>query len=341
MLKLPDALNQIGDSALKGNLKVMTGMKLLFQLLTLSPRMWFYIHEFRQIIRSLQPTIIHTNGIKANLITALAGFKGIPVIWHIQDFYGARPFMARSLRWASQNTMGAIAISHAVAEDAKTTLPGLPIQVIYSAINIDYFCPDPKTPPSSDLTLRVGLIATFARWKGHDIFLEAAAEIVKTHPDLKVHFCIVGGAIYQTRGFQFSEPELKDKALQLGIVDKVDFLGFHQDIAKIYRSLDIVVHASTQPEPLGLAIVEAMACGKSVIVSQAGGAAELFTHNYDAVGVPPRDPIALAAAILDLLKNSEKRQIISEKARDTAVERFSHQRLGTQILAVYNSMKLN
>ncbi|WP_413171773.1 glycosyltransferase family 4 protein [Anabaena azotica] len=332
VLKLPEEFNQLGDSALRGNSKVAAGMKLLFQLVSLVPSLWRYINEFRQIIKLLKPDLIHTNGIKANLITALAGVKDIPVIWHIQDFYGARPVVARVLRWASKRATSAIAISQSVAQDAKATLPGLPIEVIYSAIDINYFSPHPS---SSHLPLRVGLVATFARWKGHDIFLEAASEIIKNHPHLNVRFCIVGGAIYKTRGSQFSEQELKDKATHLNIADKVDFLGFQQDIAEIYRSLDIVVHASTQPEPFGLAIVEAMACGKPVIVSQAGGAAELFTHNHDAVGVSPGEPKALAAAILDLLNNPEKRQLLSEQARHTVTKRFSHERLGEQILAVY------
>jgi len=60
-----------------------------------------------------------------------------------------------------------------------------------------------------------------------------------------------------------------------------------------------------------------------------------ITHNYDAVGVPPGETIALATAILDLLNNPEKRQIISENARHTITERFSHERLGEQLMKVY------
>ncbi|MBK1988958.1 glycosyltransferase family 4 protein [Sphaerospermopsis aphanizomenoides BCCUSP55] len=343
VLKLPEGFNQLGDSALQGSSKIIGKIKLLFQLVSLAPSLWQYLQEFRQTIELINPNIIHTNGIKANLITSLAGIKNIPVIWHIQDFYGARPLVAKLLKWSRKKATIAIAISQSVAEDVKKTLPGLPVEVIYSAINIHYFSP-PNSPAINSLAncpIKVGLVATFARWKGHDIFLEAASEIIKTYPEINVGFCIVGGAIYKTRGSQFSEQELKEKATHLNIADKVDFLGFQEDIAAIYRSLDIVVHASTQPEPFGLAIVEAMACGKPVIVSQAGGAAELFTHNYDAVGVPPGEPKALAAAIVDLLNNPEKRQLLSEQARYTVTERFSHERLGEQILSVYKNTKLN
>jgi glycosyltransferase involved in cell wall biosynthesis len=81
-----------------------------------------------------------------------------------------------------------------------------------------------------------------------------------------------------------------------------------------------------------------MACGKPVIVAQAGGAAELFIHNYDAIGVPPGDSTALANAIADLVNDPKKRQSLSEKARQTAVQRFNHQRLGQQLIDIYQTV---
>ncbi|MBD2503644.1 glycosyltransferase family 4 protein [Anabaena azotica] len=343
LLKLPEEFNQLGDSAFKssnkGSSKAVSALMLLLQLIKVLPSINKYFQEFHQLIHKINPDLIHSNGIKTHLLTAFAGVKDTPVIWHIHDFYGSRPLMAKLLKWISFRATLGIAISQAVAQDAKITLPRLPIEVIYNAVDINYFSPAVPTTPCSNFILKVGLVATFARWKGQDIFLEAAHQIVKAHPNLSVRFCIVGGAIYKTRGSQFSEPELKNKASDLGITERIDFIGFQQDIVKIYRWLDIIVHASTQPEPFGLAIVEAMACGKPVVVSQAGGAAELFTHNYDAVGVPPREPTALAAAILDLLENSQKRQFISKNARHTVTEHFNHERLGQQILAIYSALK--
>jgi len=336
LVKLPEEFNQLGDSAFKGSNQAVMRLILLCRLVKILPHIGKYLREFQRSLCELQPDLIHSNGIKTHLLIALARIKHTPVIWHIHDFYGSRPFMAQVLKRVSYGAKLGIAISEAVAKDAKTTLPKLPIEIVYNAVDINYFSPlaSPRHP-----FLKIGLVATFARWKGHDIFLAAASEIIKTHPNLNVRFCIVGGAIYQTRGSQFSEQELKDKAAYLEITDKVDFLGFQEDIAQVYRDLDIVIHASTQPEPFGLAIVEAMACGKPVIVSQAGGAAELFTHNYDAIGVPPGEPKALAAAILDLLDNPEKRQFLSANARKTATKNFSHQRLGEQIITIYQQVK--
>jgi glycosyltransferase involved in cell wall biosynthesis len=278
-------------------------------------------------------------------LTGLLGLNSVPLVWHIHDFYSTRPLMAKVLRLVSPRAAIGIAVSKAVAQDAKVTLPCLPIEAIYNSVDVNYFSPElgnsnGLNDQSNRLTLpantiRVGLVATFARWKGHDIFLKAVARVIRACPNLNVRFYIVGGAIYQTKGSQFSEQELRELAAGLQIEDNVEFIGFQPNIADVYNWLDIVVHASTQPEPFGLAIVEAMACGKPVIVSQAGGAAELFTHNYDAVGVQSGDPEVLASAIKYLIDNPQQRQRLSENARRTVLKRFSHDCLGEQILAVY------
>lgn len=336
ILPLPQDVLQLGDSALKGNSRVMAILMLLWRALTAFPAIRKYLGEFRQTIQDINPDLIHSNGIKTHLLTGLLNLNSLPIIWHIHDFYSTRPLMAKILKLISNRATAGIAITKAVAVDAKKTLPNLPIEVIYNSVDVNYFSPGTANLPVD--IIKIGLVATFARWKGHDVFLEAAAHILREQPNLNVRFYIVGGAIYETKGSQFSEQELRELASRLQIADQVEFLGFQQNIAEIYRWLDIVIHASTQPEPFGLAIVEAMACGKPVIVSQAGGAAELFTHNYDAVGVPPGDRTALASAILQLIDNPEFRKSLSENARSTVIKRFNHEHLSKQILTLYNSI---
>lgn len=345
ILPLPERVTQLGDSSLKGKSRVAARLMLLLRLTTILPSIRQYLMEFRRAIQEVNPDLIHSNGIKTHLLTGLASLNSVPIVWHIHDFYSTRPLMALALRWMSHRAAGGIAISKAVAQDARATLPDLPIEVVYNAVDVNQFSPaianlnilhnSSDTLASSIHTIRVGLVATFARWKGHDIFLKAAAQVICDRPNLNVRFYIVGGPIYQTKGSQLSLEELREQADILQIDGKVDFIGFQQNVAEVYRCLDIVVHASIQPEPFGLAIVEAMACGKAVIVSQAGGAAELFTHNYDAVGVQPGDSAALAAAIQYLIDNPHHRQRLSENARESVLKRFSHHRLGQQILTVY------
>jgi len=81
-----------------------------------------------------------------------------------------------------------------------------------------------------------------------------------------------------------------------------------------------------------------MACGKSVIATQAGGAVELFTQDYDAVGVSPGDSETLAGAIARLMEDSYRRQTLGCNARQTVIDRFSRQRLGPQLLSIYRRL---
>lgn len=334
VLPLPERLSQTGDSRLKGNRKLGALINLGWTLAIALPELFRYLITWRRTIQHFKPDLIHSNGIKTHLLLGLSQPARVPLIWHIHDFYGSRPLVAKGLNWFSCRATAAIAISKAIAEDTQATLPGLPVTVIYNRIDTDYFSPAPAVNDQTT-SLRVGLVATFARWKGHEIFLEAAALVVEQRPDLAVQFEIVGGAIYQTAGSQYSQAELETKATQLGLRDRVVFRGFQTDIAKAYRELDIVVHASMQPEPFGLAIVEAMACGKPVIVSQAGGAAELFTDRYDALGVPPGDSKALAAAILELAQHPDFRYRLGTNARKTVLERFDQHHLGEELLPFY------
>jgi glycosyltransferase involved in cell wall biosynthesis len=254
--------------------------------------------------------------------------------------------MSRLLAMLARNVDGAITNSHALANDVRSLLPLIPIETIYNGINTGFFYPAQVSGASLDRlgklslatcpVLRIGLVATYARWKGQDIFLEAAARLLRDRPGQSVRFYIVGGPIYQTLGSQFSEMELRSLAGRLGIADHVGFIPFQDQVADIYRALDVVVHASTRPEPFGLTIVEAMACGKPVIVSQAGGAVELFTPGHDAIGVSPGDPAALAAAMQRLIDDPETRRQLGSSARQTAVSRFNQDRLGPQVLAFYD-----
>jgi glycosyltransferase involved in cell wall biosynthesis len=147
----------------------------------------------------------------------------------------------------------------------------------------------------------------------------------------------VGGLIYHTLA-QFTEPELRAAAAARGLAGRVGFVPFRPDPAPVYRALDVVVHASTLPEPFGLTIAEAMACGRPVVVSRAGGAAELFADGRDAVGVEPGDAAGLADAVRRLAADPDLRRRLGENARRTAVDRFDAARLGPELMAVYEEV---
>ena len=347
VVALPPAFSGLGDTQLRAGKTAIRLWQLAWTTLKFAPSGWTFLRRLRRIVRDLNPTLIHSNGMKTHLFAHLAGLSSVPVVWHLHDFYSQRPVMAKVLRRISRNVIGAVAVSEAVDSDAKTVLPELTTTVVRNAVDTNHFVPaftrsaeldrlaGFATAPK-DVT-RVGLVATYGNWKGQDVFLDAVAKLPHEPP---IRAYIVGGPIYATAGSQFTLSELRSRASALGIQQRVGFVPFQPDPLAIYRMLDVVVHASVRPEPFGLTITEAMACGRAIIVSRAGGAAELFTPNYDGIGHEPGDASELAEAIQRLVADPDLRKCLGTNARTTAERKFNLNRFSEELISFYERLTL-
>jgi glycosyltransferase involved in cell wall biosynthesis len=343
-LPLGDRLLAIGDSALiapKAPPIVRFGQHAISALFDAAD----YVPRLSSAIRDFSPSVVHSNGIKMHLLAA-AATRGTPLIWHIRDFIGERPLVSWALRACALRAASGIAISDAVAQDSRRVLPGLPISVIHDAIDTDAFSPVgtaaaidalAEAPQAPLGTVRVGLVATYARWKGHEVFLQAVQQVRTALPRTDVLFYIVGGPIYDTAASQYRQEELEGMAQRLDVLSHVRFIPFQSRIEEVYRALDIVVHASTRPEPFGRTIAEAMATGKAVVASKASGAAELFADGKEAICVASHRPEELAGALGALVTDAARRTSLGTAARAAAVDRFSRARLAGQVLRVYRN----
>jgi glycosyltransferase involved in cell wall biosynthesis len=307
-----------------------------------------YARDLNRVVHRCRPDVVHSNGIKTHLLTAIAVSRTTPVLWHIHDFLGDRGLLAPVLGLASLRANGAVANSFAVAAEARGILACRPVDVIHNGVDVTVFAPaasspdgpawlDPASVRRADV-LRIGLIATYARWKGHELFLEAAAILKARRPQLPLRFFIVGGPVYLSAGSQYTEEELRTRVAELGLVDSVVFVPFQNEPAAVYQAMDIVVHASTEREPFGRTIVEGMACGCAVVVANHGGAAELFTDGIDALGYEMGDAQALAGRLDELVGDPALRARLGRAARSSAVERFSAERLGGAFASIYRRL---
>lgn len=330
----PPALARLGDAGRH------TGA-VVWSLVTSLGSTALYARRLAKLIRTIQPAVIHSNGLKMHVLGSWIRPRRTKLIWHMHDYLGSRPLMRRLLRRRWRHCAAAIANSSSVAQDLRAVLPGLKVVPIHNAIDLDRFAPKGKTldldqisglGPAAAGTVRVGLPATFARWKGHGVFLRALSLLPG---ELPVRGYVIGGPIYQTTSSQYSEGELQQEASRLGLAGKVGFTGFLDDPAVAMRSLDIVVHASTQAEPFGMVIIEGMACGKAVIVSQAGGASELFTDGVSALGYRPGDAEALARQIERLACDEALRRRLGVAARAATEQHFRRERLAKQLVSLY------
>lgn len=347
LLPLPEQLSALGDSGLRGQ-----GPEALWGLarrLTPAPGLLAgYLQALRREVRALRPHLLHSNGIKTHLLSPATVGLPVPRVWHLHDFIGERPLVRQALRALSSLATAAIANSHAVGTDAREVLGSVPIHVVYNGVDVERFAPGPGEgsrldelaglPPAPEGTLRLGLVATYARWKGQELFLQAAARLWRQRPALPVRFYLVGAPLYRTPGSQFSEEELRERVSRLGLSGRVGLVPFQREPEAVYRALDIFVHASTRREPFGLTIAEAMACGRPAVISRASGAAELITEGVDALTLPSGDEEALAMALRTLVEDAELRERLGRAARRTAVERFSRERYAREILEVYRTL---
>jgi glycosyltransferase involved in cell wall biosynthesis len=215
---------------------------------------------------------------------------------------------------------------------------------LYNAVDLETFSPSGARldldslsglPPAEPGTIRVGLLATMAHWKGHETFLKSLSILPC---DALVRGYVIGGSIYQTRGSQLDARELRECATRLGLEGRVGFTGFVEEPAAAIRALDVLVHASTEPEPFGLAIVEGMACGRSVVASSAGGAAEILSGCDAALSHAPGDADSLSMQIGRLARSAELRSRLGRAGRLVAEERFDRARLAEDLINVYREV---
>ena len=346
VVPFPACLARIGDAGAGGPAgQQRSRWSLLREIFLAGPAVFAYVRKLRRALRGLSPDVIHSNGLKMHVLAAWARPRRVPIIWHIHEYVSCRPLMARLLRRHAKRCALAIANSQGVAADVKRICgKHINVQTIYNGIDLKNFSPAGPTldldalsglPPANGKTIRVGMLATLARWKGHETFLRAMALISK---DLPVRGYVAGGALYQTTGSQHSLTDLKQLADQLGLSSKVGFTGFVRPAGAAMRALDIVVHASTEPEPFGLVIAEGMACGCAVILSDGSGAAELITVGADALVHPAGDAEILAGCITRLATDAALRTRLGKAGRSTAEHRFDRARLATQLIPLYRTI---
>ncbi len=310
-----------------------------------APAISIYRRRLAHAIDAMSPDLVHTNGFKMHVLGARAAPRDIPVLWHIHDFVRTRPLMALLLRVHARRCATIVANSHSVGQDVRAALgPLLPIFTVYNAISLARFVPTGRVLDLDGLAgmsplgaggVRVGIVATMARWKGHETFLRAIASIPASAP---IRGYVIGGPLYETAGSQYTIAELRTIASQMGLGARVGFTGFIKEAAPAMRALDIVVHASTQPEPFGLVIAEAMACGRAVIASAAGGAAEIIEDGVDSLAHPPGDAQALSRVIARLVGDAALRERLGQAAAKASARRFTHERLAADLTAVYRAV---
>jgi len=294
-----------------------------------------------KLIKREKIDLIHSNAGATRITTyssLVARMMRLPFIWHVRviDSAGLIDRLLVPL------TTKVIVISNAVRTRFHWLKRKLDkVITVYNGVDLEEFNLGAKENKiwkefalDSGIPL-VGIVGRLDTWKGHEYFLEAAAQVMKEIPETK--FLIVGEDIDQNKK---QEIKLRNLAEKLRLTDNIIFTGPRNDIPEIMLSLDIFVLSSLK-EHFGRVIIEAMACGKPVIATNAGGVPEIVKDGYTGILVPPRDSDALARAIIDLSKDKKKVELMGGRGRKRAEELFSIEANVKKIEQVYKGLLKN
>ena len=344
--EFPEGLKGAGDSGFRGPGKWLFKLYSFIQLPFRLYQIWLYKNFLKRFIKQKNSLVVHSNGYKYHLITGLFKLPGIKLVWHVRDYVTTRAIAKLCIQWFCSKPDVVVANSHSVSDDWQKVLPQAHCRVLYNTVDTRVYglCTNRQRLPHSGNSsqaaghLFVGLVASFARWKGQLLFIDAIRLLQKTGNCFGVSFFIVGGPIYTTKSSQYSLQELEDYVNILGLNGTVHFMPHQNDMPAIYQAFDIVVHASTEPEPFGRTIVEAMACGVPVVAAMDGGVLEIVQDGINGLGFKPGDVNDLAAKISLLLTNQGLRLRLGKAGRKSVQDCFSRDALSGQLIDFYECL---
>jgi len=299
-----------------------------------------YINIVRLIIhlRAIRPDVVHTFFPISNIVGVLAAkLAGARAIVSSRRDYGE--WMSGRYLWATKLANGfvdkIIANSNAVRQltERAEHIDNGKLGVIYNGIDIAKFLSLRR-----DLELRVrlaipdqdrivGIIANFRPMKHHHTFIQAAAIVAKTRPD--VSFMLIG-----------SGPTMTDNQTlgrELHLDHKLHFVGSQENILPFLSLMDIGVNSS-EMEGLSNAVMEYMASGTPCIVSNSGGNRDLIEHNVSGYTFELGDHHRLAQLILDLLANDAERARLTAAAREKIRSEMSLQTMLASYKTLYSEL---
>jgi len=170
----------------------------------------------------------------------------------------------------------------------------------------------------------VGMVGRVTPWKGQAEFLNAAPAILNRFPN--THFVIVGSVISSDAEASSDEEYMRrliDEVKDLGLSNNVHFTGYRRDVNNLMASMDIFVLPSWE-EPYGLVVTEAMSAGIPCVATGTGGVPEIAKNREHALLIPPKEPGAIAAAVIELLENRPNARAMAERARKHIYSDFSY-----------------
>jgi glycosyltransferase involved in cell wall biosynthesis len=345
----------LGEASLE-HLAVEHGLRVT-AIPSLGPRVnaWSDLQAFVQLLRLTfreAPDVIHTHTAKAGALGRLAallynltrGRKRRALIVHtfhghvMSGYFGALGTAAVRLaeRSLARATDLIVTISPAQRRDIVDRFRVAPdARVAVVPLGLDLGPLLDLTPGAAGLRAELGIpaaafvvgyVGRFVAIKDLETLGAAYAALRREIPD--AWLVMIGGG--PTR------PAVESALARAGVADRVRFTGWTERLPAAYASMDVCALSSIN-EGTPVALIEAMAAGRTVVATAVGGVPDVVETERTGLLVPARDPAALAAALIRLARDPELRTRLSREARASVAARFSPERLTSDIAGLYHA----
>lgn len=303
-----------------------------------------FFHLLR-IFRKWKPDVVHTHTAKAGAVgRAAARCAGVPVVVHTFHGHVLRGYFPRPLERVFRGIERALAritdrivtlspalkadlVEMGIADSAK-------IEVVPLGMDLAPLlgCDARRGELREELGLgagepMVGIVGRLVPIKNHRLFLEAARSMVNSGSSAR--FVVIGDG--ELRGF------LQNLAIEMGLAERVHFLGWRKDMVPVYAGLDLLALTSDN-EGTPVALIEGMAAGVPVVATAVGGVPDVVRDGITGRLVPPGDPDAMQRAWRAALMEKETTERMRILARREVEARFGRERMLSAMAALYGEL---
>ena len=299
------------------------------------------IRDMVDLLKEQAPHFVHAYLPAANALGPItARLAGVPRVIvskrSLANYKKGHPFVSRLESLGNLLSDVILANSQAVRNEVKKTeyFSGNKIEVIYNGVELparwdaarrSEFRKSEGLPENAVLAV---CVSNFFAYKGHEELIRAAAIIKKDHPELL--YLLIG----RDAGNMAASQKL---AAELGVEDKLRFLGVKDNPADYMRASDLFIHPSRQ-EGFSNSILEAMAAGLPIAACDVGGNAEAVTDRITGRLAPKENAPVLAEAISYVLKDPSGMRHMGEAGRARAEDLFSIKRMVSGVEELYERL---
>jgi glycosyltransferase involved in cell wall biosynthesis len=273
------------------------------------------------LIDRLQIDVLHTSEFRSNALALLCRRKRPLKLVSTAHGWIANDLRGHVYIWADRILLRrfdrVILVSHAMRQRLPAWwIPDSRVRVIHNALMTESYGRDvldrARLPPDTTRSVRLLNVGRLSVEKGQDLLLRAVAALVPEYPGLRLDFAGIGPL----------EPALRRLADELGIADRVGFLGFVRDMPVLYANTDLVVQSSLT-EGLPNVILEAAYLGVPVVATDVGGTREVIEHGVSGWLLPTADVASLVAGLRHYLSRPADFVEMASLGRDRVEQKFA------------------